>query len=104
MPNHSPWFNHVIDERNLNQMGYELLGAGRADDALKVLTANQEQFPQSANVYDALGDAYEKKGDKQNAVLYAKKALEKLAAQTDLRPEFRDGIKRSAEDKINRLQ
>jgi acetyl esterase/lipase len=104
MPNHSPWFNHLIDERNLNQMGYQLLEAGRTSDALKVFMANQEDFPQSANVYDAIADAYEKAGDKQNAVLNAKKALEKLAIQTDLRPELRDGIKRSAEEKLQRLQ
>jgi tetratricopeptide (TPR) repeat protein len=104
MPNHSPWYNHLIDERNLNQMGYQLIEAGRVPDALKVFEANREQFPQSANAYDALADAYEKVGDKQKAVLNATKALEKLAAQTNLQPQMREAIKQSAEDKIKRLQ
>lgn len=102
--NHSQWYNHLIDERNLNQVGYALIEAGRTDDALKVFFANQEQFPESANAYDALGDAYEKAGDKAKAVSFSKKALEKLSAQTDIPQQLRDAIKASAEDKIRRLK
>ncbi|HZY80995.1 MAG TPA: hypothetical protein VFE50_15840 [Cyclobacteriaceae bacterium] len=104
MPGHSPWYNHVMDERNLNQAGYQLLQAGKTNEALKVFNANQELFPESANVYDALGDAYEKTGDEVRAVYNSKKALEKLAKQTDIRPQQRDAIRKSAEEKIKRLQ
>jgi len=100
MPGHSPWYNHVMDERNLNQMGYELLQAGRTSDALKVFTANQEQFPESPNTYDALADGYEKAGDKVKAISFSKKAIEKI------KPDTRGGneIRKSAEDKLKRLQ
>lgn len=101
---HSPFFNHIADERTTNQLGYALLEAGRNEDALKVFMANVDVFPESANVYDGLGDYYEKIGDKAQAVAYSKKALEKLSLQTNLNPSFRDAIKRSAEDKIKRLQ
>ena len=100
MPGHSPWYNHIIDERNLNQAGYQLLQAGRTNEALKVFMANQEQFPASANAYDAIADAYEKAGDKVKAVSYSRKAIEKIT------PDTRGGaeIRKSAEDKIKRLQ
>lgn len=103
MPNHTPWFNHVIDERNLNQLGYELLEAERNDDALKVFRANQEAFPESPNVYDALGDAYEKSGDKKNAAANAKLALEKLK-KADIQPQMKEAIRKSAEEKLARLK
>jgi tetratricopeptide (TPR) repeat protein len=104
MPNHSPWFNHIIDERNLNQMGYELLEADRTEDAIKVFSANQEAFPESPNVYDALGDAYEKARDKIKAVENSRIALEKLNKTSNLAPQTKAAIRRSAEAKIKRLQ
>jgi acetyl esterase/lipase len=103
MPSHTPWFNHLIDERNLNQMGYELLNANRFDDAIKVFTANQKAFSESANVYDALGDAYEKAGDKTRAVENARIALTKLETSTRLPDGLKQAIRTSAEDKIKRL-
>jgi tetratricopeptide (TPR) repeat protein len=104
MPNHSPFYNHVFDERNLNQMGYSLLEDNRVEDAIKVFAANQEAFPESANVYDGLADAYEKAGEKSKALDNAKLALNKLAASTNLQPQMRQAIKESAEAKIRRLQ
>jgi len=104
MPSHTPWYNHIMDERNLNEMGYKLLEMHRIVDALKVFTANQEMFPESANAYDALGDAYAQAGDKQKAVANAKKALEKLSTQKDLQPTARDAIRKSAEEKIKKFQ
>jgi tetratricopeptide (TPR) repeat protein len=103
LPNHSPWFNHIIDERNLNQMGYELLNANRFDDAIKVFTSNQKAFVDSPNVYDALGDAYEKAGDKNKAIENSRLALKKLETSTGLPENFKQAIKTSAEDKIKRL-
>lgn len=104
MKNHSYFFNHIIDERNLNQMGYQLLQANRTEEAIKILTANQEAFSHSPNVYDALGDAFEKAGDKSRAVANSKIALEKLENATNLQPQTKEAIRKSAEAKIKRLQ
>jgi tetratricopeptide (TPR) repeat protein len=103
MPSHSPWFNHVIDERNLNQLGYELLQADRVDEAIQVFTANQTAFPDSPNVYDALGDAYEKKGDRSKAVTNSLRALEKLE-KAELPAQYKEAIRNSADGKIKRLK
>ena len=41
----------------MNAFGYELIGAGRINDALEVLKLNAEIYPQSANCLDSLGEA-----------------------------------------------
>ncbi|MGH7587717.1 MAG: serine hydrolase [Gemmatimonadota bacterium] len=45
-------------ENLLNALGYELLNAGRVSDAVAVLELNVTEYPDSANPYDSLGDAY----------------------------------------------
>jgi uncharacterized protein len=46
----------------MNQMGYQLMGAGKMDEAIAVFKSNVERYPNSANVYDSLAEAYEKGG------------------------------------------
>jgi predicted alpha/beta superfamily hydrolase len=47
-------------EALINQAGYQLLGSGKADEAIAVFKANVQRYPNSANVYDSLAEAYEK--------------------------------------------
>jgi dienelactone hydrolase len=102
-PEHA-FFNQLLKENNLNTLGYQLLGVNRADDAIKIFALGIELFPQSPNAFDALADAYEKKGDKENTLRYAQLALEKLKTATNLPPPFARAIKESAETKINIAQ
>jgi len=46
----------------MNQMGYQSMGAGKMDEAIAVFKSNVERYPNSANVYDSLAEAYEKSG------------------------------------------
>jgi uncharacterized protein len=46
----------------MNNLGYQLMGAGKMDDAIAVFKSNVERYPHSANVYDSLAEAYEKSG------------------------------------------
>jgi predicted Zn-dependent protease len=57
-------FGYVIrpPEPLMNNLGYQLLGAGKMDDAIAVFKSNVERYPHSANVYDSLAEAYEKTG------------------------------------------
>jgi predicted alpha/beta superfamily hydrolase len=57
-------FNYTIatPEAVINQLGYQSLGAGNADEAIAIFKTNVERYPNSANVYDSLGEAYEKTG------------------------------------------
>lgn len=62
--------------RQLNRLGYQLLGMKRIADAIKIFHLNIEVYPKNANCYDSLGEAYMEKGDRANAVKYYEKALE----------------------------
>ncbi len=49
-------------ERVLNTLGYTYLNQNKVNKAIEVFTENVRRFPLSANVYDSLGEAYEKIG------------------------------------------
>jgi tetratricopeptide (TPR) repeat protein len=44
-------------EADVNALGYRLLGAGRVPEAIDVFRVNTVAFPESANVWDSLGEA-----------------------------------------------
>ncbi len=62
-------------ESELNELGYQLLSQNRIVDAIAVLVLNAEGFPSSWNVYDSLGEAYAKHGDRDLAIVNYKKSL-----------------------------
>jgi predicted alpha/beta superfamily hydrolase len=49
-------------ENLINQIGYQFLRSEKPEDAIATFKANVERYPNSANVYDSLGEAYEKTG------------------------------------------
>ena len=66
-----------VDESQLNGLGYHYLGKeGKLPVALAVLQWNVELFPASANVYDSLGEANVKNGDRAAALANYAKSLE----------------------------
>lgn len=60
----------------LNGLGYVLLRENRSKDALEVFKFNVELFPNTANVFDSLGEAYALTGNPKPAIESYKKALE----------------------------
>jgi hypothetical protein len=71
----NPQRKFINTEDRMNQFGYQLLEAKRIDDAIEVFKLNVEAYPQSANVYDSLGDAYQAAGKKEEAIKAYEKAL-----------------------------
>ena len=51
-----------VPENLVNQLGYQSLFARRFDEAIAIFKTNVERYPQSANVYDSLAEAYERSG------------------------------------------
>lgn len=51
-----------MPENLVNQVGYQLLFAGQPEDAITAFKWNVERYPESANVYDSLAEAYERGG------------------------------------------
>ena len=76
---------YEVNENTLNQLGYELLFAGKTDDAIQVFKLNVEEYPKSSNPYDSLGEAYMKAGRKDLAIQNYTKSVE-------LDPKNKNGI------------
>jgi predicted alpha/beta superfamily hydrolase len=51
-----------VPENLINQMGYQFLNDGKPEEAIEAFKANVECYPNSANVYDSLAEAYERGG------------------------------------------
>jgi tetratricopeptide (TPR) repeat protein len=54
-------------EGELNELGYEMLEAGRVDDAIAAFELNTEQHPDSSNACHGLAEGYYRKGDLDRA-------------------------------------
>ena len=94
----------LFQENTLNTLGYRLLQQGRVKDAVEVFKLNVASYPNSANTYDSLGDAYEADGQKELAIQVSEKALQVLATQTELSEAQKANIRTSAEAKLKRLK
>ncbi|MGE5351057.1 MAG: serine hydrolase [Acidobacteriota bacterium] len=67
---------YAYTEAEINNLGYNLLGAGKTDEALEIFKLNTEEFPSSSNAFDSYGEALLKKGLKEEAAKNYKKSLE----------------------------
>lgn len=65
-----------FNDRHLNFFGYELMNENKLDEAIEVLKLNAKLFPGMPNVWDSLGEAYMKMGNKELAIVSYKKVLE----------------------------
>jgi peptidylprolyl isomerase len=63
-------------EGQLNTFGYLLLQNGNIKDAIEIFKLNAEQFPESYNVYDSLGEGYMMDGNNKLAIENYEKSLE----------------------------
>jgi ankyrin repeat protein len=64
-------------ERDFNLLGYRFLQRNALPEAIAVFQMNVELFPESANNYDSLGEAYMAAGDKAEAKANYQRALAK---------------------------
>jgi len=64
-----------IVESMVNTRGYELLGNGEIEAAIKVFDLNTGTFPLSANTWDSLAEAFMTKGEHESAIRYYRFSL-----------------------------
>jgi len=84
-----------ITEAMLNRIGYQLLGNSEKNKAIKIFIYNTELYPNSANVYDSLGDAYERKYDFISAIINYQKAVDLGEKNNDPNlPIYKENLKR----------
>ncbi|MGE3468528.1 MAG: alpha/beta hydrolase-fold protein [Pyrinomonadaceae bacterium] len=69
-------FGYKIDipEETMNRIGYQFLANGRTAEAIEAFRRNTASYPESANTYDSLAEAYEKSGDLKRAAENYEKA------------------------------
>lgn len=65
----------LLDEQEINNLGYSYLISGKLKDAIELFRYNTVAWPGSANVYDSLGEAYWKDGQPELAIEYYEKSL-----------------------------
>ncbi len=59
----NPLYRYATVERQVNSVGYELLGKKSFDQAIEVFKLNVEAYPDSWNAYDSLAEAYTARHD-----------------------------------------
>jgi len=64
-------------ETDLNDWAYRMLnGGGKKKEALEIFKLNVFLYPESANVYDSVAEAYEANGERELAIRNYKRSLE----------------------------
>jgi dienelactone hydrolase len=95
---------YLFPEFMLNQVAYERLQAKQTKDAVELCKLNTEAFPNSANAYDSLGDAYMADGQNERAIQASQKALELLPEDKGIPEPFKKLVQQSAEGKLQKLK
>lgn len=67
---------YYLNESEFNDAGYALIREKRVKESIEIFKLNTEAFPQSANAYDSLGEAYMIRGDKERAIANYQKSVE----------------------------
>ena len=62
-------------EREINALGYRLLGSGSVDQAVLVFRLNTRLYPESANTFDSLGEALLAAGRREEAIAAYRHAI-----------------------------
>ena len=93
----------LFPEGIVNIMGYERIQSGDPKGALEILKLNTAAYPDSANAYDSLSDAYLADGQQDLAREYAQKALDKLETDSTPNEDRKKLIRESAKQKLKQL-
>jgi cytochrome c-type biogenesis protein CcmH/NrfG len=60
----------------LNYVANDLRQAKKMKDAIKILELNAQEYPDKATVFEALGEAYKRNGNKKGALENYEKAVQ----------------------------
>jgi hypothetical protein len=65
----------IAQEADINTLGYQMLGENKFQEAIDLFKRNVKNYPKSWNVYDSLGEGYDRNGQKKLAIEFYNKAL-----------------------------
>lgn len=66
----------IFGEDQLNDLGYQMIRENKLEEAIKLFKLNVEEYPESANVYDSLGEAYKNTNQVKLSIKNYEKSLE----------------------------
>jgi tetratricopeptide (TPR) repeat protein len=69
-------YRYDVSEEEINTLGYMLLRDDKTEEAIEIFKLNVSEHPKAWNVYDSLGEAYMKQGEKELAIENYQKSLE----------------------------
>ncbi len=87
----------------LNQVGYGFLRNEEFENAIAVLRLNVSLFPNAANCYDSLAEAYMTSGQNEEAVKNYRIALEKIDSDTTRNESARASLRENIEQQLEQL-
>jgi tetratricopeptide (TPR) repeat protein len=73
----------LATEADMNAYGYQLLGAGKTQEAITVFRQNVEKYPASWNTYDSLAEGLAAAGQKAEAIAQYQKARSMVKDETN---------------------
>jgi uncharacterized membrane protein len=72
-----------FDEPELNSLGYLYLRQDKFAEAIKIFQLNVQEYPNSANTYDSLGEAYMDAGNKPLAIANYRQSVDRNPKNTN---------------------
>jgi tetratricopeptide (TPR) repeat protein len=66
------------------------MGNGKIEQAIEIFQLNTELYPESANAYDSLGEAYMKNGDTEKAIKNYEKSIELNPENNNARDKLKE--------------
>jgi Tfp pilus assembly protein PilF len=57
-------------------LGYDYMNKDMFEEAIAILKLNVEFYPESANCYDSLAEAFMRSGDNEQAIINYKRSIE----------------------------
>lgn len=90
----------VLKEDDLNAWGYKLMEQSQPQQAVAVLKLAAELYPNSANAYDSLAEAFQNNGDRQRALENYRRSLSLDPANQNARQRIAD-LEQGLADRAN---
>jgi tetratricopeptide (TPR) repeat protein len=87
----------------LNNFGYSLINQNRLDEAIEVFKINIRLYPEVANCYDSISEAYLNAGNADMAIHYSRLCLQKLAADSTINDAFKENLNEISKQRLEDL-
>ncbi|MCP4634390.1 MAG: tetratricopeptide repeat protein [candidate division Zixibacteria bacterium] len=96
--------NPILAERIFQDQGYRFLRTGQTSNAIELFKMGTEAYPNSANSWDCLAEAYMASRNNEMAIKYYKKTLEVLPNDTTTSGELKNIIRTNTPEILQRLE